>query len=79
MTQPLTYEERVELTHKTVIEVGISVPLLVDEIDNLVWCTHGPAPNTAYLIGTNGKIIAKQGWYDPQLMKTAIEEYLEGP
>jgi len=75
--QPLTYEERAELARKTAVEAGINVPLLVDEIDNPVWCTYGPAPNIAYLIGTDGKIIAKQGWYTPKLMEQAITSYLE--
>jgi len=75
--QPLTYEERVELARKTAVEASINIPLLVDEIDNPVWCTYGPAPNIAYLIGTDGRIIAKQGWYDPKLMEQAITIYLE--
>ena len=79
MGQPLTYEERVELARKTAVEAGINVLLLVDEIDNPVWCTYGPAPNIAYLIGTDGIIIAKQGWYDPKLMEHAIINYLEEP
>ena len=79
MGQPLTYEERVELARKTAVEAGINVPLLVDEIDNPVWCTYGPAPNIAYLIGTDGIIIAKQGWYDPKVMEQAIINYLEEP
>ena len=76
--QPLTYEERVELARKTIAEAGIKIPLLVDEIDNPVWCTYGPAPNIAYLIGTDGKIIAKQGWYNPKLMEQEILNYIEG-
>jgi len=59
-------------------ELGITVPVLVDEMDNLIWHTYGPAPNIAYLIGTDGKILVKQGWYQPQQMEAAIEEYLEG-
>ena len=77
--QPLTYEERVELAQKTVVEANIKTPLLVDEIDNPVWCTYGPAPNIAYLIGTDGKIIAKQDWYDPKLMEQEIISYFEEP
>jgi hypothetical protein len=45
-------------------------------MDNPLWCTYGPAPNIAYLIGTNGIIAEKQGWYQPQLMEAAIGKYL---
>jgi len=75
--QPTSYEERTELARKTAIESDIRTTLLVDEIDNPVWCTYGPAPNIAYLIGTDGKIIYKQGWYDPILMEQEIISFIE--
>ena len=74
--QPQTYEARLELARKTVTEEGIEVPVLVDEIDNPIWCTYGPAPNIAYLIGTDGRIVEKQGWYNPEKMEVAIADYL---
>lgn len=76
--QPQTYEARLELARKTVTEEGIEVPVLIDEIDNPVWCTYGPAPDIAYLIGTDGTIVEKQGWYQPELMEAAVEKYLAG-
>ncbi|MFC1908801.1 hypothetical protein ACFLXD_02910 [Chloroflexota bacterium] len=75
--QPLTYLERLELARETVAEEETRVPVLVDEIDNPVWCSYGPAPNIAYLIGTDGKIVIKQGWYEPEMMEQAITGYLE--
>lgn len=54
----------------------ITVPVLVDEMDNPLWCTYGPAPNIAYLIGTDGKIVTKQDWYNPEEMESAILAYL---
>tara|TARA_Y100000310_G_C20214202_1_gene592781 strand:+ start:249 stop:623 length:375 start_codon:yes stop_codon:yes gene_type:complete len=77
LTQPATYQERVAQSTQMVRELGITIPVLIDEMDNPLWCTYGPAPNIAYLIDSDGKIIGKQGWYDPQLMKVAIEEYLD--
>ena len=77
VAQPLTYEERLVLARQTVVEAGIKVPVLVDEMDNPVWCTYGPTPDIAYLVGTDGRIIAKQPWYDPQQMETALTHYLK--
>jgi len=74
--QPMTYEERLELARKTAADEKIDMPVLVDEIDNPVWCTYGPAPNIAYLIGTEGRIITKQGWYNPEQMESAIQAYI---
>jgi hypothetical protein len=50
----------------------MTVPLLVDGMDNAVWCTYGPAPNNAYLIDMDGGIVAHQGWYDPVEMTKAV-------
>ncbi len=76
LAQPVTYEERLKLASRTIEVEGLTVPLLVDEMDNPLWCTYGPAPNIAYLIGTDGTIVEKQGWYQPELMKAAIVDYL---
>lgn len=73
--EPQTYQERLELAIKTIDAEGITVPVLVDEMDNPLWCTYGPAPNIAYLIGTDGKIVIKQGWYNPEEMESAILAY----
>jgi hypothetical protein len=76
LTQPVTYQERVSQSTQMTQELGITIPVLIDEMDNPVWCTYGPAPNIAYLIGTDGKIISKQGWYDPAKMENTIQTYL---
>lgn len=75
--QPSSYQDRIDLARKTSIEAGIKTLILVDEIDNPIWCTYGPAPNIAYLVGTDGKIVFKQGWYDPVKMEKAILDYIE--
>ena len=76
LSQPETYRERVEMARRTIAAEEITVTLLVDEMDNAVWLTYGPAPNIAYFISTNGKIVEKQGWYQPQEMEMAIVDYL---
>ena len=76
MGQPEAYQERVRNARKTVEAEALSVPVLVDGMDNAVWCTYGAAPNSAYLIGKDGAVVAKQGWYDPAGMERAIQAYL---
>jgi hypothetical protein len=75
--QPFTYEERVAQATQCRQEMGETVPLLVDGMDNAVWCTYGPAPNIAYLIGQDGKIVTKQGWYQPEQMEKVLQNYLK--
>ena len=74
--QPITYEERVELAAKTIEEADIQIPVLVDEIDNPLWCSYGRLPNNAYFIGQDGQVILYQKWNDPAAMEVAIQSYL---
>jgi hypothetical protein len=88
--QPGTYQERREMAVKAARELGITLPVLVDEIDNSVWCTYGPAANIAYLIGTDGTVKAVMAFphgqkvkedpsYRPnQMAEDAILKYLGG-
>jgi len=64
----------------------ITTPVLIDEMDNRIWCTYGYMPNCAYLIGKrNGEawIIARENWQsaDPKTdlwpnMEKAIDNFL---
>jgi len=76
LTQPATYEERVTQATRMMQELGITVPVLIDEMDNPIWCTYGQASNIAYLIGTSGTVVEKQGWYQPLSMEAVMKRYL---
>jgi hypothetical protein len=75
--QPQTYAERVALAAKTIAEAGIDMLVLVDEIDDPVWCTYGRRPNNAYFVGTDGRIILKQDWNSVAEVEDAILQYLD--
>ena len=77
ITQAQTYSERVSLASLCVEDTGITALVMVDTMDNVLWQTYGPAPNMAYLIGTDGEIIATQLWYNADLMESAIISYLQ--
>ena len=76
ISQPSTYQERLENARKTIEETGLLMPLLIDNMDNPLWCTYGRLPNNAYLIGRDGKIIVYLKWNDPVEMEQAINNYL---
>ncbi|MEE8353051.1 MAG: hypothetical protein V3S10_01220 [Dehalococcoidales bacterium] len=76
--QPDTYAERVALARQTAADEKITVPLLVDGMDNAVWCSYGPAPNIAYLIDRDGTIVTRQDWYVPSAMADAVAGLLDG-
>jgi hypothetical protein len=52
---------------KTIEEAGLLMPVLVDEIDNPLWCSYGRMPNNAYLIGMDGRAVcASSGKIPPR-------------
>ena len=61
---------------KTVAEAKLTMPVLVDEMDNPLWCTYGRMPNNAFLIGRDGRIVMRQDWNDARQLEQAIREYL---
>jgi hypothetical protein len=79
--QPLTYPERVAAAQDTEILLEGNQLMLVDfltpgELNNPVWCTYGPCPNCAYLIGQDGVIDTVQTWLNVDGMKRAIDQLL---
>ena len=85
LLQPNNFKARIDQAIKMKHDlIGSDIPVLVDRMDNPVWCTYGPAPNNAYFIGTDGVVIEKLGWYNrPEgnwiKMDTAIRAYLGLP
>ena len=65
------------MARKTIEEAGLAALVLVDEIDNLLWCTYGRMPNNAYLIGMDGRVVTRQEWNNPTEMDSEIRRYLE--
>ncbi len=81
--QAYTYDERVATAREIDPLLEGNQLLLVDNLvpgalNNPVWCTYGPCPNCAYLIGQNGTIDTTQEWFKDTTMETAIDELLGG-
>lgn len=62
--QPTTYGERKQLVQIMLDSMTVAPPVYIDGPCNAWWNYYGPAPHNAYLIGTNGIIAAKHGWYN---------------
>ena len=75
--QPQTYEERIKLASKCIKDAAIRVPVVVDKMDNSIWKKYGPAPNLAYLIGMDKKVVTAHEWYDAGRLEKMIAEYLK--
>jgi hypothetical protein len=79
--QPLVYEDRVAAAQETEGLLDGNQLVLVDDLtpgeqNNPVWCTYGPCPNCAYLIGQDGVIVTVQTWAFVDAMKSAIDQLL---
>ena len=57
-------------------DLEVTMPVLVDGMDNAVQTAYGSRPNNAYLIGTSGIIRLNQSWYNPDAMEIAINNLL---
>jgi hypothetical protein len=77
--QPTSFAERFNQAQREQKELGVKIPVLVDEMNNPVWCTYGPLPNCAYLISTDGTVLERETWYQPAKMEAAIKIVLPIP
>ncbi len=79
--QPTTYGERKAMVEVMMDSMNVTPPVYIDGPCNAWWEYYGPAPNNAYVIGTDGIIAVKHGWYDkyPDDMECDIREFLELP
>ncbi len=75
--EPKTYEQRVNQAINFKKTLSITLPMLVDEMNNAVWCTYGPASNIAYFIAQDGTIIEKEPYYTPDIMDGILAKYLK--
>ncbi|MEZ4919207.1 MAG: T9SS type A sorting domain-containing protein [Saprospiraceae bacterium] len=75
--QPLTYGQRLDIGEDMLSEMDIDAPVYFDGPCNPWWAHYGPAPNNAYLIGTDGIVYAKHGWFNryPQDMACDLDAY----
>jgi len=64
------------MAKKTIQEANLSLPVLVDEFDNPLYCSYGQRPNNAFLIGMDGRVLLYQEWSNPPEMESVILEHL---
>jgi hypothetical protein len=75
-TQPRTLEARMKFAEHFRRRFRLSDSILIDPMDDRAWHAFGRAPNVAILLGRDGRIATKQGWFEPQEMAHAITALL---
>lgn len=75
--QPTNEAERKKVASDARAELEITMPLLLDDMQDSTWNAYGRAPNSGYLIGMDGRIKLRQGWLKPKDLEKAILKELE--
>ena len=57
--QPDTWDKRKEIAGDFIAETGISIPTLIDSIDNKTENDYKSWPDRIYIVGEDGKVIYK--------------------
>ena len=78
--QPKTFKERSSIAAKMCTKLKISLPCLIDGLDNKVGENYSAWPDRIYVIGVDGKIIYKAGrgprGFKPKEAVAVLEKYL---
>ena len=59
--QHQSYDEREEVAQSCTIGLRISIPTVVEEMDNAIDEAYGAAPERLYLIGKDGRVVYHGG------------------
>ena len=80
--QHQSYDEREEVAQSCTIGLHISIPTLVEEMDNAIDEAYGAATERLYLIGKDGKVLYHGGagphFFDLGELDEAIEKMAAG-
>lgn len=57
---------------------SLDIVMAIDDMDNQVWVAYGSAPNAAYLIDRDGRVLARHGSFHPPTFEQSIKRCLSG-
>jgi hypothetical protein len=80
--QPKTFVARSEVAHVCSLKLELSIPTLIDDMENSTDLKYYALPDRLYLIGRDGRVAYRGGpgpfGFLASELEQAIEEYLEG-
>lgn len=78
--QPKSAEEREHVAESCVLRLDLSIPTLIDDMDNKTDQAYSALPDRLYLVGKDGRIVYKGDrgpfGFRPDELEAAITEYL---
>jgi thiol-disulfide isomerase/thioredoxin len=75
--QPAKQNNRNKLAGKYREQLGLKVPVLVDNMENSAWKALGRSPNMAVLIDKSSQCAVFQDWFKPETLRELLSEYLK--
>lgn len=64
------------LARETVDELGVTSVMAIDSMDNAIGRAYGGLPNSAYIIGQDGRVFVKQPWVNAKRLRAPLEALL---
>ena len=79
--QATSFAERLSYAFN-VSTAGVFDDVMIDFLEprnasgnNALWCSWGPAPNAAWLIGRNGTVVLAQTWFNASEMNDTLRAF----
>ena len=80
VNEPTTDQERRLVAQMCAVNLEMSIPTVIDRVDNAVASAYGGWPDRLYLIGSGGRIAYQGGegpfGFKPEELEAAIERLL---
>lgn len=76
--QPESTEARIAQAIWSSTTLGRSDLVVVDTIQDRSWQSYGSAPSAAFVIDASGRIVLRQPWVEPDGIRQALDELLQG-
>jgi hypothetical protein len=71
--QARTLDARKAAANTAKEKLKLTTPILLDTIGNDTAVAYGAGINSAYVIGRDGTVVARQQWFEPLALRRAIE------
>jgi Iodothyronine deiodinase len=79
ISQPKSYEERVEYASTCQKKRNLDIPILVDTMDDNVQKAYGGLPNNVVIVGPDGKVAARKAWNDALFIELELRKLVDDP
>jgi Spy/CpxP family protein refolding chaperone len=76
--QPADLDTRTSMAKQAKTQLKLSVPIVIDTMEDSTARDYGGFTNAAILIGRDGTVLHRQKWFEPYSMRRAIDEAVAG-